>query len=134
MILGARQRKVRLFSNGGWLLLHSYFADHGSLYDLLHNETMIIEGELLLPILRDISQGVRFLHSAEPKVIHGDLKAQNILVDDRFRAKVADFGLSQKKSVGATGVSVLPNSTAASLTIASATLYTNNLHHDALSY
>jgi serine/threonine protein kinase len=62
--------------------------EHGSLYDLLHNETMVIEGELLLPILRDISQGVRFLHAAVPQVIHGDLKAQNILVDSRFRAKV----------------------------------------------
>ena len=62
--------------------------EHGSLYDLLHNETMAIEGELLLPILRDISQGVRFLHAADPQVIHGDIKAQNILVDNRFRAKV----------------------------------------------
>jgi guanylate cyclase, other len=64
------------------------YMDHGSLYDLLHNETIVIEGELLLPILRDVSQGVRFLHSANPQVIHGDLKAQNILVDNRFRAKV----------------------------------------------
>jgi serine/threonine protein kinase len=79
------------------------YMDHGSLYDLLHNETMVIEGELLLPILRDVSQGVRFLHSADPQVIHGDLKAQNILVDSRFRAKVADFGLSQKKNLGGTG-------------------------------
>ena len=76
---------------------------HGSLYDLLHNETMVIEGELLLPLLRDVSQGVRFLHLADPRVIHGDLKAANILVDSRFRAKVADFGLSQKKNIGGTG-------------------------------
>ena len=79
------------------------YMDHGSLYDLLHNETVILEGELLLPILRDISQGVRFLHSADPQVIHGDLKAQNILVDSKFRAKVADFGLTQKKHLGGTG-------------------------------
>jgi serine/threonine protein kinase len=79
------------------------FMDHGSLYDLLHNETMVLDGDLLLQILCDISQGVRFLHSAEPKVIHGDLKAANILVDTRFRAKVADFGLSQKKNMGGTG-------------------------------
>lgn len=77
--------------------------DHGSLWDLLHNETMVLEGELLLPILRDISQGVRFLHAADPQVIHGDLKSQNILVDMKFRAKVSDFGLSQKKSLGGTG-------------------------------
>ena len=79
------------------------FMDHGSLYDLLHNETMAIEGELLLPILQDIAKGVRFPHVATPQVIHGDLKAQNVLVDSKFRAKVADFGLSQKKQVGATG-------------------------------
>jgi len=79
------------------------FMDHGSLYDLLHNETMNIEGELVLPILRDIVQGIRFLHAATPAVIHGDLKAQNVLVDIKLRAKVSDFGLSQKKKVGATG-------------------------------
>ncbi|GKY96362.1 hypothetical protein MPSEU_000595800 [Mayamaea pseudoterrestris] len=77
------------------------YMDHGSLYDLLHNETVALEGDMLLNFLKDITQGVRFLHSAVPQVIHGDLKAANILVDNRFRAKVADFGLSQKK--GGTG-------------------------------
>jgi serine/threonine protein kinase/ABC-type phosphate/phosphonate transport system substrate-binding protein len=79
------------------------YMDHGSLYDLIHNESMIVDGELVLPILRDIAQGVRFLHAATPVVIHGDLKAQNVLVDSKFRAKVADFGLSQKRKIGATG-------------------------------
>jgi len=79
------------------------YMDRGSLYDLLHNKTMIIEGEVILPILRDIAQGLRFLHAANPQIVHGDLKAKNVLVDGRFRAKVADFGLSQKKVVGAVG-------------------------------
>ena len=79
------------------------FMQLGSLYDLLHNDSMLIEGEVVLPILKDVVQGLRFLHSYEPPVIHGDLKAQNILVDSKLRAKVADFGLSQKKRVGATG-------------------------------
>ena len=85
--------------------------DYGSLYDLLHNETMIIEGgmysfshelllfgsepdkicpflslpELLLPILRDICQGVRFLHAAVPQIIHGK---------DIFREFIVRSGLS----------------------------------------
>lgn len=84
-------------------LLVMEYMDHGSLYDLLHNDTYVLEGEVLLPILRDIAQGVRFLHASTPQVIHGDLKAQNILVDSKFRAKVADFGLSQKKQVGVSG-------------------------------
>ncbi|CAJ1965359.1 unnamed protein product [Cylindrotheca closterium] len=79
------------------------YMDYGSLHDLLQNDTMAINGEIVLPILRDISQGVRFLHSADPQVVHGDLKAANILVDSHFRAKVADFGLSQKKQLRGTG-------------------------------
>ena len=83
--------------------LATEYMDHGSLSDLVKNESMIIDGDILLPILRDIAQGCRFLHAANPQVVHGDLKAANILVDSKFRAKVADFGLSQKKKVGATG-------------------------------
>lgn len=79
------------------------FMEMGSLYDILHNETIVLDGDLVLPILRDITRGMRFLHAASPQVIHGDLKALNVLVDSNFRAKVCDFGLSQKKHVGATG-------------------------------
>lgn len=90
-------------------LLVMELMDHGSLFDILHNETMHLDGDLVLKILRDISQGLRFLHAAKPQVIHGDLKTQNVLVDSKFRAKVADFGmslkvttwgLSQKKAAG----------------------------------
>jgi serine/threonine protein kinase len=65
------------------------FMEHGSLHDLLHNDTVFIEGELILPILRDVAQGMRFLHAASPQVLHGDIKAANVLVDNKFRAKVA---------------------------------------------
>jgi serine/threonine protein kinase len=68
-----------------------------SLYDLLYNESMVFEGELVLQIIRNIGQGLRFfLHTATPKVVHGDLKAHNVLVDSKFYAKVAEFGLSRK--------------------------------------
>jgi len=43
--------------------------DYGSLHDLLHNDSMDIEGETILPILRDIAQGLRFLHAAKVSVL-----------------------------------------------------------------
>jgi len=77
--------------------------NHGSLYNMLHNDTVVIDREMALPILCDIAQGIRFLHAASPFIVHGDIKAQNVLLDAKFRAKVSDFGLSQKKQVGACG-------------------------------
>ena len=62
-----------------------------------------LDGDLILPILRDIAQGMRFLHVHKPPIIHCDLKAENCLIDSHFRAKVADFGLSAKETLGVTG-------------------------------
>jgi guanylate cyclase len=74
------------------------YMEYGSLHDLLHNETMSAGGEILLQIIRDIVQGIQFLHASKPPILHGDIKAKNILVDSRFRAKVADFGFSHFKT------------------------------------
>ena len=76
------------------------FMGRGSLHDLLHNETLPLEGDVVLQLLRDIVSGMQFLHSASPAVLHNDLKSANILVDASFRAKVADFGLSGKRASG----------------------------------
>lgn len=73
------------------------------MYDLIHNETMLLERDVVLQMLKDISQGCRFLHAINPQVIHGDLKSSNILVDANFKAKVTDFGFSQKNHLRATG-------------------------------
>jgi len=47
---------------------------NGSLHDLLHNETLQLDSELVLPMLRDILQGMRFLHAAAVPIIHGNTK------------------------------------------------------------
>lgn len=54
------------------------YMEYGSLYDLLHNETMEAGGEIILQIIRDIVQGIQFLHASKPPILHGDLKAKNV--------------------------------------------------------
>lgn len=47
--------------------------------------------------MQDVVSGMKYLHSAEPPVLHNDLKAGNVLVHEDFHAKLADFALSVKK-------------------------------------
>lgn len=49
-----------------------------------------------LDIAIDVAHAVTYLHTyAETPVIHRDIKASNILITQKFRAKVADFGFAR---------------------------------------
>jgi Protein tyrosine and serine/threonine kinase/FG-GAP repeat len=67
----------------------------GSLSSLLQNSPE-------LPLLTryriglDVCYGLYHLH--ERNILHQDLKSLNVLLDDRLRAKITDFGLSRIKS------------------------------------
>lgn len=50
--------------------------------------------------LRDIIDGLVYLHSRHPPVIHGDLKPTNALIDDEGHARLGDFGLVRIPSEG----------------------------------
>ncbi|QDZ22800.1 serine/threonine-protein kinase [Chloropicon primus] len=48
----------------------------------------------ILKIIQDISTGLSYLH---PRIVHCDLKPQNILLSSKGEAKIADFGISKGK-------------------------------------
>ncbi|WIA13712.1 hypothetical protein OEZ85_007265 [Tetradesmus obliquus] len=44
-----------------------------------------------------VARGMAYLHTRTPPILHLDLKSPNILVDERWRVKITDFGLSRAR-------------------------------------
>eukprot|EP01125_Pyxidicula_operculata_P011531 TRINITY_DN3774_c0_g1_i1.p1 TRINITY_DN3774_c0_g1~~TRINITY_DN3774_c0_g1_i1.p1 ORF type:complete len:1286 (+),score=275.89 TRINITY_DN3774_c0_g1_i1:314-3859(+) len=71
----------------------SEFMQRGSLSSILYNENYIIQNHHVCRMMLDTCRGMNYLH--ESSVIHRDLKCGNLLVDQNWNTKVADFGLSK---------------------------------------
>ncbi|KAM4689310.1 receptor-interacting serine/threonine-protein kinase 2 isoform 2-T2 [Discoglossus pictus] len=87
------------------------YMPSGSLNQLLHEDDPLVEivWPLRFRILYEIALGVNFLHNMTPSVLHHDLKTQNILLDNEFHVKIADFGLSKWRKLSLTQSSTDPN-------------------------
>ncbi|XP_027333172.1 probable receptor-like protein kinase At1g11050 [Abrus precatorius] len=52
-------------------------------------------------IILDVAKGLAYLHyEIKPPIYHRDIKATNILLDSKMKAKVADFGLAKQGNEG----------------------------------
>ncbi|KAJ0040758.1 hypothetical protein Pint_27248 [Pistacia integerrima] len=84
------------YEQGEQMLVYE-FIQNGTLKDSLSGKLGIrLSWIWRLRIALDSARGLAYLHElANPTIIHRDIKSNNILLDDSFNAKVADFGLSK---------------------------------------
>ncbi|KAH0668657.1 hypothetical protein KY289_023150 [Solanum tuberosum] len=94
------------------LLLVYEYIPHGTVADHLHGERAA-EGSLTWPIRMNIAvetaSALAYLHASD--VIHRDVKTNNILLDNNFCVKVADFGLSRLFPNDVSHISTAPQGT-----------------------
>lgn len=80
------------------LLIYSYM-ENGSLDYWLHERPdggAMLDWETRLKIVQGAGGGLVYLHRVcEPHIVHRDIKSSNILLNDKFEAHLADFGLSR---------------------------------------
>ncbi|KAJ8441975.1 hypothetical protein Cgig2_020120 [Carnegiea gigantea] len=92
---------------GGQRMLVYEFIPNNTLEHHLHGKGRpVMDFSTRMKIALGSAKGLAYLHEdCHPRIIHRDIKTANILIDNSFEAKVADFGLAKLNDTNVTHVS-----------------------------
>ena len=95
-------------------LLVYEFISNENLFQLIQNQDMDFpfSWKMRLQIATGVAEAFAYLHSScSIPIYHGDIKSTNILLDDKYRAKVSNFGTSRSIAIEQTHLTTLVQGT-----------------------
>nr|DAD29465.1 TPA_asm: hypothetical protein HUJ06_030933 [Nelumbo nucifera] len=95
------------------LLVYEFISGETLFYNIHHkNEDFSLSWDNRLRIATEVAGPVAYLHSAASiPIYHRDIKSSNIFLDDKYRAKVADFGTSRSIAIDKTHLTTIVQGT-----------------------
>ena len=103
---------IRIFGivlNRGWIIME--LCIYGSLRSILLDKDNAFETPELIRFASEAATGVAYLHSTDVCIVHGDLKADNVLLREDGSVCLCDFGMSEAKDRSKSMTSVVTSST-----------------------
>ena len=90
---------LRIFgvvSQNGWIVMD--LCDGGALDDYLYDVDNIIDAREKARIAMETATGMAYLHMREVDIVHGDMKAGNVLLSNDKSVRICDFGMADAKN------------------------------------
>lgn len=80
-------------------LLVYEFVENGTVEAALHDPERVMDWPMRMRVALGAARGLAYLHEdCHPRIFHRDIKSSNILLDSKYEAQLADFGLAKLAS------------------------------------
>ena len=99
-----------------WIVME--LCEGGSLDVLLRDVDEVLDRETTARIAAETATGIAYLHLPDVSIVHGDMKAGNVLLTKDRSVKICDFGMSEAKNRSKTMTAASVGRSGAALTVA----------------